>query len=277
MAPIEAHQTRIGGFDTFYLAAGAGRPLLLIHGIGGSSLSYAHNIETLAQRYRVYAPDVPGHGRSEKPESRYAAEDAVPFLAAFIREVCGEPAALVGMSAGGLMCSLTASAHPDLVTHLVLVSSAGLGRDIGLPLRLLSLPVASAFMENARPTPPGVRMSMRHVVHDPACLTDDMIERLCEDRARPGNAKAMVRALRSNVSVFGVRRWRRHLRALRLVGAPVMIIWGRQDRMIPVAHAYSAWRWLGKRARLHVLDRCGHWPPFEQPGEFNRLVLDFVR
>jgi 4,5:9,10-diseco-3-hydroxy-5,9,17-trioxoandrosta-1(10),2-diene-4-oate hydrolase len=86
----------------------------------------------------------------------------------------------------------------------------------------------------------------------------------------------MLMALRSNVSVLGLRRWRRHLRALRHVAAPVMIIWGKQDRLIPVYHAYRAWRWLGKRARIHVLDRCGHWPPYEHPAEFNRLVLEFV-
>ena len=274
---VEEHEQTVGGFRTFFRAAGTGRPLVLIHGIGGSSLNYIENIAELSQSFRVYAPDVPGHGRSEKPDADYLVEDAVPFIAAFIREVCGEPAALVGMSAGGLMCSLTAAAHPELVTHLVLVCSAGLGRDIGMPLRLLTLSVTWPFVETARPTPQGVRLSMRRVVHDPSCLSDDVISQLCEDRARPGNVRAMLIALRSNVSVLGVKRWRRHLKALRHVGAPVMIIWGKQDRLIPVSHAYRAWRRLGKRARLHILDGCGHWPPFEHPREFNRLVLEFVR
>jgi pimeloyl-ACP methyl ester carboxylesterase len=274
---IEEHEQTVGGYRVYYQAAGRGRPLVLVHGIGGSSLNYTQNIAVLAQHFRVYAPDVPGHGRSEKPDARYEVEDAIPFIAAFIREVCGEPAALVGMSAGGLMCSLTAAAHPELVTHLVLVCSAGLGRNIDLSLRLLTLPVAWPIVESARPTPSGVRLSMRRVVHDPSCLSDDIVEQLCEDRARPGNARAMLVALRANVSVLGTRRWRRHLRALGRVAAPVMIIWGKQDRLIPVSHAYRAWRWLGKRARLHVLDRCGHWPPFEHPQEFNRLVLEFVR
>jgi pimeloyl-ACP methyl ester carboxylesterase len=273
---IEQHERIIAGYRTFYQAAGEGRPLILVHGIGGSSLNYIENIHDLAQRFRVYAPDVPGHGRSEKPVSQYEVEDSVPFIAAFIREVCGEPAALVGMSAGGLMCALTAAAYPDLVTHLVLVSSAGLGRDVGMSLRLLSLPVTWPIVEGARPTPTGVRFSMRRVVHDPACLTDAMVEQLCEDRARPGNARAMLTALRSNVSMLGLRRWQRHLQALRRVGAPVMIIWGKQDRLIPVTHAYHAWRWLGKRARVHIFDGCGHWPPYEHPAEFNRLVREFV-
>ncbi|MGH2587142.1 MAG: alpha/beta fold hydrolase [Dehalococcoidia bacterium] len=274
---IEEHHRTINGYRTYYQAAGAGRPLVLVHGIGGSSLNYSQNILELARHYRVYAVDVPGHGRSEKPEIDYAVEGAVPFIAAFIQQVCEEPAALVGLSAGGLMCALTAAAYPDLVTHLVLVSSAGLGRDLSLSLRLMTLPVTWPVVGSTRPTPAGVRFSMRRVVHDPTCLTEEMVERLCEDRARPGNVHAMLIALRSNVGVLGMKRWRGHLRAIRRVGAPVMIIWGKQDRLIPVSHAYRAWRWLGKRARLHIFDRCGHWPPFEHPAEFNRLVLDFVR
>jgi 4,5:9,10-diseco-3-hydroxy-5,9,17-trioxoandrosta-1(10),2-diene-4-oate hydrolase len=273
---IEQHERSITGYRTFYQAAGEGRPVVLIHGVGGSSINYAENIAELAQHFRVYAPDIPGHGRSEKPDIPYDVESAVPFIAGFIREVCGEPAALVGMSAGGLMSALTAAEHPALVTHLVLVSSAGLGRDVGITLRLLSLPVTWPIIQNARPTPAGVRMSMRHVVHDPACLTDEMVARLVEDRSRPGNAHAMLTALRSNVGVLGLRRWRSHVRKLGKIGAPVMIVWGKQDKLIPVRHAHNAARWLGRRARVHVLDRCGHWPPYEHPAEFNRLVLEFI-
>jgi 4,5:9,10-diseco-3-hydroxy-5,9,17-trioxoandrosta-1(10),2-diene-4-oate hydrolase len=274
---IEQHVRTINGFRTYYQSAGQGHPLVLVHGIGGSSINYIQNIEALAEHYRVYAVDVPGHGRSEKPDIDYSVESAVPFIVAFIRDVCAGPAALVGMSAGGLMCALTAAAHPELVTHLVLVSSAGLGRDLSFTLRLLTLPMAGPVVESARPTPSGVRLSLRRVVHDPACVSDEVVQLLCEDRAQPGAVRAMLQALRSNVGVLGLKRWRKHLRAVRGIGAPVMIIWGRQDRLIPVRHAYSAWRRLGKRARLHVIDGCGHWPPFEHPAEFNRLVLDFVR
>jgi pimeloyl-ACP methyl ester carboxylesterase len=273
---VEQHEVTLAGYRIFYQASGSGRPLVLVHGVGGSSVSYQRNIPDLARRFRVYALDIPGHGRSEKPEAGYEAECSVPVLASFIREVCGEPAALVGMSAGGLMSALTAAAYPELVTHLVLVSSAGLGRDIGISMRLLSLPVAAPFVEGMRPSPEGVRLSMRQVLHDPSSLSDEMAALLCEDRSRPGNARAMVQAIRSNVSLFGLKRWRWHRRALGKVAAPVMIIWGRQDRIIPVRHAYRAYRWLGSRLRLHVLDRCGHWPPYERADEFNQLVLDFV-
>jgi pimeloyl-ACP methyl ester carboxylesterase len=276
MDRMEEHSQVIAGYRTFYRAAGAGRPLLLVHGVGGSSLTFQWNIDDLAAHFRVYALDLPGHGRSEKPELGYAVEDAVPFLAAFIREVCGDPTALVGVSAGGLMCALTAAEHPDLVTHLVMVSSAGLGRDVTWGLRLLSLPVVRPWIESTRQDPAAVRMSLRRVIHDPELITDKLVAEVCAERAQPGNGRAMHSALRSNLGLFGLRRWRRHLSAFKKIAAPVMIIWGRQDRFIPVRHAYRAVRWFAG-APVHIFDRCGHWPPFEHPREFNRLVADFVR
>jgi pimeloyl-ACP methyl ester carboxylesterase len=276
MEHVEEHYRDIAGYGTFYTAAGSGRPLLLVHGVGGSSLTFRWNIEELAKRFRVYALDLPGHGRSEKPDLRYDAEDAVPYLATFIREVCGGPAALVGVSAGGLMCALTASEYPELVTHLVMVSSAGFGGDVDWGLRLLTLPIVRPWMENTRHEPNAVRMSLRRVIHDPTLITDDLVAAVCEERAQPGSGKTIHRALRSNINIFGLRRWRRHLKSIRKVGAPVMVIWGRQDRFIPVRHAYKAMRWLAG-APVHIIDRCGHWPPFEHPNEFNKLVVDFVR
>lgn len=275
MAQIEEHFRAVAGVQTYYCAAGAGHPLLLVHGVGGSSLTFRWNIEELATRYRVYALDLPGHGRSDKPDARYAVEDAVPYLAAFIEQVCGGPAALVGVSAGGLMCALTAAARPDLVTHLVMVSTAGLGRDVDWGLRLLTLPVLRRWMERGRHDPGAVRLSLRRVLHDPALITDELVQAVCEERAQPGHGRATYAALRQNLGLFGVRRWRRHLQTMRKVAAPVMIIWGRQDRFIPVRHAYRAMRWFAG-APVHILDGCGHWPPFEQPHEFNRLVGEFI-
>lgn len=273
---ISENIREIAGYETYYVTAGEGRPLLLVHGVGGSSLTFRWNVGELARHYRVYALDLPGHGRSAKPETiDYTAEDAVPFLATFIREVCGGPAALVGVSAGGLMCALTAEAHPELVSHLILVSSAGFGRDIAWGLRLLTLPVVRPWMESTRHEPDAVRMSLRRTVHDPTLITDDLVAAVCEERANPGTGRTIHRALRSNISLLGVRRWRRHLQKIKKVGAPVMIVWGRQDRFIPVRHAYRAAKWLAG-APVHVFDSCGHWPPFEHPHEFNELVAGFV-
>jgi pimeloyl-ACP methyl ester carboxylesterase len=155
----------------------------------------------------------------------------------------------------------------------VLVSSAGFGRDIGWMLRLLTLPLADRLVELA--TPDRVRRSLSRMVYDPATLAPELVDAVYETWKQPGNRRAFVTALRHNISLLGVRRWRQHLRRIANVRTPVLIIWGRNDRTIPVRHAYRAAKRL-TGARLHIFDRCGHMPPYEHAAEFNRLLQEFL-
>jgi pimeloyl-ACP methyl ester carboxylesterase len=270
---LEERYAVVAGYRTHYVVAGVGEPVLLVHGIGGSLLTFQRNIAPLARRARVYAIDLPGHGLSEVPDVAYQAEEGGAFILAFIEEVCRAPTTLVGVSAGGLMCLLAASERPELVRRLALVSSAGLGRDIGWELRLLTLPLLDRFVENA--TPEQARSALEHQVYDPATITPEFVRAVYATWQRPGTRRAFLRGLRSNVTLFGVRRWRAHVRRLSRLAMPVLIVWGAQDRYIPVRHAYRAARFL-VQARLHVLDRCGHMPPYERPTEFNRILADFL-
>lgn len=270
---VEDRYAEVAGYRTHYIVAGAGAPVLLVHGVGGSLATYQRNVAALAQHGRVYAIDLPGHGRSDVPDVRYRAEEGGAFLIAFIEQVCAAPAALVGVSAGGLMCLLAASERPDLVRRLVLVSSAGLGRDIGWTLRLLTLPGLDRFVEN--PSAEQARTALQNQVYDPASITPEFVAQVYADWRRPGNRRAFLRGLRSNITLFGVRRWRRHLRRFSKLAVPVLIVWGAQDRYIPVRHAYRAVRRISG-ARLAVFDRCGHMPPYERAPEFNRIVGEFL-
>jgi 4,5:9,10-diseco-3-hydroxy-5,9,17-trioxoandrosta-1(10),2-diene-4-oate hydrolase len=120
-----------------------------------------------------------------------------------------------------------------------------------------------------------VRLALAHQIYDQSLITDELVDQLCRERRAPGNRLALLLGLRRNVGPFGVKRWRRHLRAVRRLAMPVLIVWGRQDRLIPVRHAYHGLRAIAG-ARLHVLDRCGHLPPYERPAEFNRVVREFL-
>jgi pimeloyl-ACP methyl ester carboxylesterase len=273
MAAVAERYETIAGYRTHYVVAGSGPPLVLVHGVGGSLVSYQRNIAELATVARVYALDLPGHGHSPAPESEYRAEDGAAFVRAFIQEVCGEPAALVGLSAGGLMCALAAAEQPELVTRLVLVSSAGFGRRVSWPLRMLTLPLVGRFIET--PTPRQVRAALERQVYDPATITPELVEAVYDVWRQPGNRRAFLRSLRSNLTLLGVRRWRRHLRTASKLAVPVLIVWGKNDRTIPVRYAYRAVKRVAG-ARLHVFDRCGHMPPFERAAEFNRLVAEFL-
>lgn len=264
----------VEGYRTHYVVAGAGPAVLLVHGVGSSLTAFQRNLAALARFARVYALDLPGHGHSEVPDTEYTAEHGSTFLCSFIEQVCGGPAALVGVSAGGLMCALAAAARPELVSRLVLVSSAGFGRDIGWTLRLLTLPLVDHFVEEA--TPEKVRGALERLVYDPESITADLVDAVYQTWQQPGNRKAFLRSLRTNISLFGLRRWRQHRGKLSLLALPVMIIWGRNDHTIPVKHAYRAAKRIAG-ARLHVFERCGHMPPYEQSLEFNRLVSEFLR
>ncbi len=273
MSVIEEHYRTVAGYRTHFVVSGDGPPLVLVHGVGGSLISYQRNIEELAAIARVYALDLPGHGHSPAPDAEYRAEEGGAFVRAFIEEVCGEPAALVGLSAGGLMCALAAAERPELVTRLVLVSSAGFGRNVSWPLRMLTLPLVDHFVET--PTLEQVRGALARQVYDPDTITPELVDAVYDVWSQPGNRRAFLRSLRSNITLLGVRRWRRHLRSASKLALPVLIVWGRNDKTIPVRYAYRAVKRVAG-ARLHVFERCGHMPPFEQAAEFNRLVADFL-
>jgi pimeloyl-ACP methyl ester carboxylesterase len=270
----EERFAQVGGYRIHYIVAGAGAPVVLVHGVGGSLHTYQRNVAALAQHARVYAVDLPGHGYSAVPDVRYLAEEGGAFLLEFIEQICGAPAALVGVSAGGLMCLIAASERPELVSRLVLVSSAGLGRDINWTLRLLTLPGVDRFVEN--PSPAQTRSALEAQVYDPATITPEFVTQIYTTWRQPGTRRAFLRGLRSNITLLGVRRWRRHLRRLSKLAVPVLIVWGAQDKHIPVRHAYRAVRSVAG-IRLAVFDRCGHMPPFEQAPEFNRVVGEFLR
>lgn len=272
-AAIEERYANVSGYRTHYMVAGEGAPVVLVHGIGGSLLTYQRNIEALAVHARVYAIDLPGHGLSDVPDLAYRAEEGAAFLLAFIEEVCGGPAALVGVSAGGLMALIAASERPDLVSRLVLVSTAGFGRDIGWTLRLLTLPLVDHFVE--RPTAAQARSALENQVFDPATITPEFAAEVYVTWQQPGTRRAFLRGLRSNITMFGVKRWRRHLRRVSGLAVPVLIVWGANDRYIPVRHAYRAMKRIAG-ARLAVFDRCGHMPPYERAPEFNRVVGEFL-
>src|SRR4051794_26429958 len=105
MEGVEDRFAVVGGYRVHYRVAGEGAPIVLVHGVGSSAVTYQGNLPALAQAGRVYAIDLPGHGLSDLPPIEYRVEEGAAFVRAFVEEVCGQPAVLIGLSAGGLMCT----------------------------------------------------------------------------------------------------------------------------------------------------------------------------
>lgn len=267
--------TYAGAIRTRYWRAGEQGPaLVLLHGLGASLESWWYNVEPLGEAHRVYAPDLVYFGKSDKPRHAPTQEDFVRFVTDFMDAHGLERATLVGNSFGGAVACRTALDCPERVEGLVLVNPAGFGRELVWWLRLRS--VLSLTMPQ-RPSRHIVELALRQVFHDTRCVGDDFLDAWLEVTRTPGLHEAYQRVIRQGVDWRGVKPVvLQEIRDAAVhVRAPTLIVWGKQDRILPVEHARVA-REKISHARLHVFDDCGHAPQIERAAEFNALVSEFV-
>lgn len=271
----ERYRETIAGLKTLFIVAGKGEPLLLIHGLGSSIIPWHHNIEALAQHFRVYAMDLPGHGLSEKPNgtNRYTLDESVQFLHAFCERLQLDQVNLLGRSMGGLLAFAFALRYPERVKKLVVSGSAGIGREVGFPLRILTLPLLGEFL--AQPKPKRTRRTWEWLFYDKKLVPADLVREDQAIQALPGNAEALLEIARYGINVWGQKKHIVITDSLRELHVPVLVLWGRNDRVIPISHALIATQ-LIPNARYHIFEDCGHYPQIEKAEEFNRVVLEFL-
>lgn len=265
---------RLHGDRVAYRDEGAGEVLLLIHGVGGSSQNWRELVPLLSTKYRVIAPDLLGHGESDKPRGDYSLGAFAVWLRDFLNALGISKVTIVGHSFGGGVALQFAHQHKEYVRRLVLVSSGGLGADLGNLLRMLSLPGAEVALRLIASRPAVKAASrLRARISSP-----DSVTRYSETfRAHAAlsnrdNRQAFLRTLRSVVdhrgqAVCALNRLH--------VDLPTMIIFGEQDRCIPVAHAYAAHSAL-PGSRLHVLPGVQHHPQVECAETVMTLLDDFI-
>ena len=263
----------VDGIRTHYVAAGEGEPLLLLHGLGASLMAWALNIEPLSQKFSVYAIDIPGHGDSEKPDIDYLLPTAVDFVREFMNVLGIERASIAGNSMGGMVALRTAVEFPELVDRLVLVDAAGLGREVAWFIRAMSLPVVGELMEN--PTPRNTRMLLKRIFYNPGLVQESLIREIYRTSVIPGSKRAFLKIIRGSIGLRGIHSKWIMADELEKINSPVLIVWGAQDRILPVSHATDAAR-RTPQVSLSIFDECGHWPQMEKGQEFNRLALDFL-
>ena len=263
----------VNGIRTHYVAAGEGEPLLLLHGLGASLMAWGLNIEPLSQRFSVYAIDIPGHGDSEKPDMDYLLPTAVDFVREFMSVLGIERASIAGSSMGGLIALKTAVDFPELVDRLVLVDAAGLGREMAWFLRAMSLPMVGELIEN--PSPRNTRVLLKRIFHNPALVQESLIREIYRTRVMPGSKRAVLKIIRGAIGLRGLHSKWIMADELGELNSPVLLVWGAQDKKLPVRHATEAAR-KAPQVSLNIFDECGHWPQMEKGQEFNRLALDFL-
>ena len=272
----EDRYIKVGNINTRYWTSGEqGTPVVLIHGLGGSIENWVKNIDVLGQSHRVYALDLKGFGRTDKTPLLRDMDELTKFIGDFMAALNIDKASLIGNSLGGGLALSFALQHPDKVEKLVLVDNAGMGPEVIADFRVISLPVIGELLYH--PNRKAVAGLWGKIVFDASLVTDELVEQTYKLAVLPGAVKSMLSTLRAGIGISGQSKSQRmrvtdKISALK---APTLIFWGKQDRIIPPAHADIAARMM-PGARLHLFDNCGHMPQLEHPEKFNKLVLDFL-
>lgn len=269
---IDLHGERVA-----YLDEGSGEVILLLHGIAGSSQTWRPLMRPLSRRHRVLAPDLLGHGDSTKPRSDYSLGAFSVLVRDLLDELGVARATVVGHSLGGGIAMQFAYQHPDYVERLVLIGSGGLGPDVGLPLRLASLPGAELVLPLIAPrkvVSAGERLlSWLRKAGFESPRGEEMWRHYGTLSDGP-TRQAFLRTLRAVVDHRG-----QAVSALNRLNVrtdfPVLAIWGDRDAIIPVSHAHAAQQ-VRPDVRLEVLTDVGHFPHAERPAEVAELIEDFV-
>lgn len=265
----------VGQINTRYWDEGESQvPIILIHGLGGFIEFWIDNIEALAKKHRVIAIDLVGFGRSEKPPVAYS----IPYLSEFIRDFMAtlriERAVFVGNSMGGAIALQIALTFSEMVDRLVLVASAGLGKEASITLRIISLPLIGEVL--SRPSYFMATQMLKSIFLDPVFITEERIDLIYEIYSQPGAQEAFLAVDRSMFNLWGAKKEFINpiLDNLHKIIMPTLIIWGDQDIVLPINHAHIAVERL-PNTEIYVFGACGHCPQIERADEFNDLVLNF--
>jgi pimeloyl-ACP methyl ester carboxylesterase len=280
-ASIRCEQVQLNGHRITYRVAGdPDLPLLvLIHGITSSSATWVPVMPALAEHAHVIAPDLLGHGDSDKPAADYSLGALASGLRDLLELLGHDHATVVGHSLGGGVAMQFAYQYHDYCERTVLVSSGGLGREVSIALRAATLPGAELVLPViAHPYVRDAGLAMSRVLGRlPLRVRPSVAEAargyasLAESPAR----SAFVDTLRAVVGPGGQRVSANNLLYL-TEGRPTLIVWGALDTLIPVAHAYSAHDAI-PGSRLEIFEQSRHFPHQDEPVRFSSVLLDFLK
>lgn len=267
----------IEGSRLHYLDAGNGPPVVLLHGAGpgASSRSNFHEtIPVLATRFRVLAVDLPGFGLSE-PSRR----EGFPYQAfaltldRLLDALSLETVSVVGNSLGGGTALQMALDFPERVERLVLMAPGGGAISVISPGGIEARVGRLLLDFVGQPTREGMRAFLLHMVFDRRLVTEELVE----ERFRAASTPEALAALTGFLE-WTAKTPRRDLelwREAERVKQPTLLVWGRDDQVLPLDSALLLLQRL-PRAQLHVFSRCGHWAQLEWREDFNQLVSRFL-
>lgn len=281
MALPEDQFVLVDGIQTRYWSAGKGAPLLLLHGLSESVENWGLVFEILAEKYRVYALDWLGHGKTgHPPDGAYSLNRLAHFVRHFMIAMHISQAHIVGHSLGGAITLELVRQFPFCADKIVLIDSAGQGQEVSLPLRLVTLPfigeiLLSLMMPNDKQKYVSSALAS---FRNPSEITEEVLCAKFAISQLSGYRKAISRTLRANVNFNGQKEElvQTLLQAQAQFPNLVLVIWGENDDTIPLAHGYIAKKTI-QNSQLEIIPNCGHEPSLEYPHRVAKLIQEFVQ
>ncbi|MFQ5931303.1 MAG: alpha/beta fold hydrolase [Nitrospiraceae bacterium] len=266
----------VQGHRIAYLDEGAGPPVILVHGLGGSMWQWEYQQDTLSRSHRVITLDLLGSGLSDKPEAAYTPDELVEFFGRLMDALNIRRAALAGNSMGAALVMGMALRHPERVDRLILIG----GMPSGV-LEKLTSPLVKRAVEARAPAwivtlgnwflGRGMTESvLKEIVHDPQLLTPAVLDRANRNRQRPGLIPPLLALIRN------LPLWEEGF-ALQIneIRTPTLIIWGAEDRVFP-PNVGRELHTLVAPSTFELIPETGHLPQWERPEAVNPILLKFL-
>jgi len=262
------------GTEVHYLTGGQGPPLLLIHGIGESNNSWSTNYEVLGRHFRLYAPDLIGWGQTA-PSAEYHndLDGLADFILTFMDALGLDETFVVGWSLGGAATIAAVARAPERFPRVMLLAPAGLGREVHWMFRVIYLPLLGEMMLMPN------MLTMRTIyqwlyARDHRTVSQEFMARALEKARKPWHRTSTLSFVRARHALSQGQAELDMRSQLHRLTMPVRILWGRQDRVLPMAEGQAAMSLL-PQGSLVVLEECGHMPMVEQVDRFHAEVLGF--
>jgi pimeloyl-ACP methyl ester carboxylesterase len=259
---VESRNVTVAGIRMHYLAEGpaGGQPVVLVHGLGSRAEDWADLAPYLAQAgYRVYVPDLPGYGRSQKPpDFSYSIHDEAAIVASFLDALGLKQVDLGGWSMGGGIAQHVAFDHPNRIRKLMLFDAAGLNEPVVFDTRLFT-------PENAEQLSQFEALLSPHPVEAPRFITRDILKYFQRNGWVIKRAMASILTRKDATDAI-----------LPQLKMPVLIVWGAEDRILPVSQGETMHR-LVPQSELDIVPGCGHLAPKECAVEVGPRVVAFEK
>ena len=257
--------TEVGGLRVRYADRGFGDSVvLLLHGFGGDLDNWMFNLDSLAEKHRLLALDLPGHGQSVKTNVDPSLSGMATFVRKFLDVLSVSSVHVVGHSMGGAIAMQLASDSPETVKSLGLICSAGLGPDINSDY-LRGFVEAQSQQE--------LKLVLQQLFVDESLVNLQLVNDLLNYKRMDG-VEATLKALSETLISAGEQTFLTD--NIVASGIPVLVIWGKQDRIIPVSHAQNYSAAGGSCVEVEIFDSAGHMVQMEKAYEVNRSLLNFL-